>query len=544
MIGDGARVPSLREIAAGAAFAARLPGFLRRPYTVAEARAILQRRLERRETDFVALAREAIYATPGSPYRQLLEVAGCEYGDLARLVTQEGVEGALRVLYRQGVYLTVEEFKGRRPAVRGGVTIEVDPGRCRNPCLSADVATQSSGSRGPRSTTAVSIEFVRDGAVNKCLSLDARGGPWRVALWDVPGGGVTAMLGYSKGGPAVERWFSPVDPADPRLHPRYRWSARALRWGSLLAGRPLPAPCHVSVDDPLSIARWIVDVRREAGRPFLVAYTSPVVRLCRAARDAGLDLGGARFSLWGEPLTDARLAVIRRTGADAFSVYATSETGIIGDGCLAPRSADDMHLLSDSHALIQPGPGGARPGLPPPALLISSLRPTAPLILLNVSMGDQAVVSARGCGCALEHLGWTTHLHAVRSYEKLTAAGMTFLDADVVRVLEEVLPARFGGAPTDYQLVEEEDADGSPRVALLVHPVVGPAPPEEVARAFLAAISPGSGVERVMGTVWRDAGFPRVERRPPLATPSGKVLHLHVASPRRLGERAPADSPR
>jgi hypothetical protein len=288
----------------------------------------------------------------------------------------------------------------------------------------------------------------------------------------------------------------------------------------------------------------MIDVRREGARPFLVAYTSPVVRLCRAARDAGLALDGACFSLWGEPLTDARLAVIQRTGADAFSVYATGETGIIGDGCLAPRASDDMHLLSDTHALIQPGPERAHPGLRPQALLISSLRPTAPLILLNVSMGDQAVVSDRRCGCALERLGWTTHLHAVRSYEKLTAAGMTFLDADVVRVLEEVLPARFGGAPTDYQLVEEEDADGSPRVALLVHPMVGPAPSEEVARAFLAAISPGSGVERVMGTVWRDAGLPRVERRPPLATPTGKVLHFHVGSARRRGDRTPADVPR
>ena len=37
---------------------------------------------------------------------------------------------------------------------------------------------------------------------------------------------------------------------------------------------------------------------------------------------------------------------------------------------------------------------------------------------------------------------------------------MTFLDSDVIRVLEEVLPARFGGGPTDFQLVEQEDDDG------------------------------------------------------------------------------------
>jgi hypothetical protein len=85
-----------------------------------------------------------------------------------------------------------------------------------------------------------------------------------------------------------------------------------------------------------------------------------------------------------------------------------------------------------------------------------------------------------------------THLSSIRSFEKLTAGGMTFLDADVVRVLEEVLPARFGGAPTDYQLVEDESEDGQPRVLLLVHPSLGPVGPDEMARTFLATIGSGS----------------------------------------------------
>ena len=164
---------------------------------------------------------------------------------------------------------------------------------------------------------------------------------------------------------------------------------------------------------------------------------------------------------------------------------------------------------------------------------MTSLRMTAPLVLLNVALGDQAVVVDRRCGCPLEPLGWTRHLHTIRSYEKLTASGMTFLDADVIRVLEEVLPARFGGVPTDYQLVEEEAAGGLARVRLLVRPEVGPVDPDAVAMAFLDAISAGAGAERIMGQVWRDAQVLRVERRAPLATASGKILHLHVgpASP-------------
>jgi hypothetical protein len=61
----------------------------------------LRRRLERREHAFLAVAAEAVYGHRASPYR-LLEAAGCEYGDLVRLVEGDGVEGALRALLRRG----------------------------------------------------------------------------------------------------------------------------------------------------------------------------------------------------------------------------------------------------------------------------------------------------------------------------------------------------------------------------------------------------------------------------------------------------------
>ena len=163
--------------------------------------------------------------------------------------------------------------------------------------------------------------------------------------------------------------------------------------------------------------------------------------------------------------------------------------------------------------------------------LVSTLRASAPLILINVSLGDQAVMEERRCGCPLEALGWTTHLRDIRSHEKLTAGGMTFLDTDLIRVLEEVLPARFGGAPTDYQLVEEEAAEGQPRVRLLVHPRIGAVDAPALIETFLSAIGGGTGSEHVMALLWRDSKFLRVERRAPLAGPSGKIQHLHAEKP-------------
>jgi hypothetical protein len=159
---------------------------------------------------------------------------------------------------------------------------------------------------------------------------------------------------------------------------------------------------------------------------------------------------------------------------------------------------------------------------------LTSIRPTAPLSLLNVNMGDQAELGTRDCGCALQRLGFTTHLHGIRSYEKFTAGGMTFLGVDVLRILEEVLPARFGGGPGDYQLVEDDAADARARIRLLVRPSVGVVDPDAVADAFLTAMGDGSAADRVMSLAWRNARVLHVERRAPIVQPSGKIRPAHV----------------
>src|SRR4051812_24084922 len=110
------------DLVAGARFLTAVPRLMRNPVTVEEARDELHRRLAERRQNFLALVRAGVYGAPASPYRRLLQMAGCEYPDLERLVTQEGLEGALTTLFRQGVYLTVDEAKGRQPIVRGSTT--------------------------------------------------------------------------------------------------------------------------------------------------------------------------------------------------------------------------------------------------------------------------------------------------------------------------------------------------------------------------------------------------------------------------------------
>ena len=519
----------LADVQAGARLLWRLPAFLRRPVRLEEARGILRRRLERREADFLDLMRRAVYGAPQSPYRRLLEHAGCAFDDLVRLVGEEGLEGALHTLYRQGVYLTVDEFKGRRAAVRGSATISAGPALLRNPHAVVHIPAQTSGSRGRRMAVGIDLADVRDEAVGLTLFLDARGGAgWVHAYWGVPGGSsVRALLRLAAAGASPRRWFSQVDPAAAGLPRRYAWSMGLVSWGARLAGRSFGPAQHVSPEAPGPIVRWMGEVLRSGRVPHLLTFASAAVRIAQAVLEEGGEIAGAVFTLFGEPVTAARLAAIARVGARAVPYYASVESGHIGYGCLSPAAPDDLHILEDLHAVIQPGPQGNGGSLPAQVLLLTSLRPTAPFVLLNVSSGDLATMAARSCGCPLERLGWTRHMHTIRSPEKLTAGGMTFLDVDVIRVLENVLPGRFGGAPTDYQLVEEEDPNGRPRLRLLVHPAVGEVDPAAVANTFLAALGAGSGAARVMELLWRGAGLLRVERHPPLVAASGKVLHIH-----------------
>nr|MBA2449283.1 hypothetical protein [Chloroflexota bacterium] len=73
-------LPLVEDVLVGARFLWSLPGFLRHPIGPEQARAMLRRRLERREPDFLGVVKWAIYEHAGSPYRELLGLAGCEYG--------------------------------------------------------------------------------------------------------------------------------------------------------------------------------------------------------------------------------------------------------------------------------------------------------------------------------------------------------------------------------------------------------------------------------------------------------------------------------
>ncbi len=529
------------QVLAGLGLLAGLPSLLRRPMRPRRARQILRQRLDRRAADFLALIKGAVFTGSSSPYRWLFALAGCEYGDLERLVVADGLEAALRTLFRQGVYLSVDEFKGRIPLRRGSASTRLDPSTLRNPWTAWHVPVYTSGSRGERTMIPLDLAWYRARSVNISLWLDAHGGlDWQHATWSVPGGtSLNALLEFAGVGSPLRRWFTPIDLSTAGLDPRYQWSARLLHWAGRALLVPMPRPEFVSVDDPLPIARWLSETLRAGGIPNLDTFPSLAVRVCQAASAAGLDLTGARFFVSGEPTTAARVQAIRRSGGQALPRYGTMESGPIGFGCLLPRAADDIHLFNDLHALVRVVPESAERFARTP-LLISSLRRSAPLVLLNVSLGDVADLAPSRCGCPLEALGWGTSLSNIRSVEKLTAGGMTFLDSDVISALEARLPELFGGGPTDYQLLESEGDDGLPHLTLLVHPRVGPVDEAAVGDAFLSAIGGGEGPQRVMELHLRQARLLEVRRDSPYLTASGKIQHLHVEAPSPSAVKSPA----
>lgn len=517
------------QVWAGAQFFLKLPAYLRRPVTLDQARTRLAEGLRDRESLFLDKVRLDIFGYPERPYAQLMRCAGCEYGDIEALVRRDGLDATLHTLFQAGVYLSIDEFKGRRPAQRGSTAIDVQPSMLRAPRASYVLPASSSGTRSAGTPVMIDLEFIRACAANAAISLSARSMErWAQTSWESPGAGLRfRTVKYAFCGLPPPATFSQIDPRSNAIPAYFRWNLRLLRWVSTVAGRPLPWPQHAPLDNPRPIVDWLQRRRRAGEVPYVHAFTSSAVIACRWAIDNGVDISGSWFVLQGEPVTAAAIATVRRAGCRAIPRYGTMEVGAIAYGCAHGDHADDMHLVANMHGLIQAGEAGAAYGLPPKAVLITSLHAQAPFVMLNLSMGDQAEMSDRVCGCPLEKAGWTTHVWNVRSFEKLTGGGVTLHGTDVIHVLSEILPAKFGGVQTDYQLAEKLGAHGEALLELVVHPRLGELPSEAIVEEFLNALS-RSDSDSMMIQRWRDAGTLQVARRPPAVTTAGKIQYLHV----------------
>ena len=505
--------------------------YLQQPLTPEECRLKILRQLQYRSDSFLKVVERGIYRNPRSPYARLLKHAGIDFGTVAAMVRSDGVETTLERLYDAGVFVTFEEFKGRQPIRRQGLSFSVCPEDFDNPLLARDYELRTGGSRGVGTRIIVDFDLLAHEAAYfhlsvKCLGLESR----PAAIWyAVPPAtaGIKHLLRSAKIGRPIERWFSQNHLAlRPKTLKYFVFTHYAL-YGSKMFGKPLPVPEYTPLEQAKKVASWLAG-KKNAGSPAdLHTNPSSGVRVCLAALERGLDISGAFFRFNGEPYTAAKAKIVTAAGCGAAVQYSLAEIGNIGLACGTPAALDDVHVLTDKLAVIQREKRLLNSTISVNALLYTTLLPSCPKLMLNVESDDYGTFEKRDCGCLLGELGFMHHIDHIRSYDKITSEGMTFLGSELMALVEDLLPSRFGGNPTDYQFVEEEEGSLA-KVSVVISPRVGDVEEGQVISTVLNRLRSFPGCKSMMADRWQAGQTLRVIRREPFATGAAKILPLHI----------------
>ncbi|MGZ4809377.1 MAG: hypothetical protein ACXV7D_08605 [Thermoanaerobaculia bacterium] len=523
-------MPSLAEAVAEVRFALALPGFFRRRrISLDEARSMVRQRLADREGMFLRLATGGIFNNPRSPYLWLLRRAGISQLDLDVMLQRDGLEATLVALRAAGVYVTFEEFKGRKPIVRDGAELPVTAHSFDNPARGHHVNATTSGSSGSPARLAVDLENIADRAPGMMVSLDAHGvldcpqAMWRSILPAIAA--ISSILRGVLMGNVAERWFSPLGPDELSAPWKNRLATEYIIGVGRLAGAPLPRPEYVPFDQAVVVARWAKDAVARRGRALVRGHVSSLTRIALAAEQAGIDLTGTVLWGGGEPPTPSKVAPITRSGATYRSTYFLSEAGAIGLPCCDPVDPTDVHLMADAVAAIGDQPWAEQPRQ---MLWLTSLLSTTPKVMLNVESDDVVTLDQRRCGCTLEAAGFATHLRQIGSLRKVTSEGMTLHGIDVMALVEDFMPSKFGGSALHYQLAEEEDAGGKTRVVLIIDPSIDLPGDEAVEREVLDFLRSRPSPAPLAATTWNQASSLIVRRQIPRWSAQAKLPLLQT----------------
>lgn len=520
-------MPLLSDVYGMARFALGVRPFVRGRVTLEQVRATVRNGMAQREAALVRKVERAVFDNPRSPYLRLCRRAGVELGDVRRLVREQGVEGALATLCEAGIYVTFEELKGRQPIRRGSDTFTVRDGDFDNPWITAHYRGSSGGSSGRPTRIVVDLEHIAETAPHHRLWFEEHGWMDRPLLLWTEGGAVVANrhLLCTRFGKRFDRWFCFAKPRGVKAGLAARWVHTLVRHAAAI-----PRAEMVPIDEAWRVGNYLLELRDGKERPCLITTPSHAIHICLAARAQSRTLEGVTFLVGGEPLTRTRRRTIEAAGAEVVPTYGFTEGGNVGSQCRHPPAVDAIHVSLDAYAVL----GRSRPvaqGTTVDALLLTALRPSCPKVLLNAEIGDYATVVQRRCECLFDEVGYHQHVHTIRSFDKLTGVGMTFVGADLYEVLEGILPARFGGSAIDYQIVERQDSQGLPRYYLLASPDIGPIDERRLSETFLKELGKRWSAYRWMAEVWSRAGVLEVRRERPLATGGGKASPFRTLGP-------------
>lgn len=504
---------------------------------ITDPEAVIRNQLRDREARFLWTVRRAIFEWPRSPYYEMFRLAGCGFEDLERLVRQEGLEEALERLRQQGVYLTHDELKGRTAIVRSGGTIPSGDTSFLNPLARGLMAGVTSGSRGQRTRTAVSTEFQTYCEAYEMLArreFQQAGRP-RIHLRALLPChvGLVLCLTASRLGEGVELWFTAGGTRRDSLH--YRVATNLLVWLERALGARAPYPIDLPPNDFSPVVEHLARYRAQGPPGVVYCSVSAAVRVASAALEKGADIRGTLFRIGGETITDAKRAVIESAGGEIMTHYWISEMGPVGFGCRQMRTGDSVHLFRDSVAAISHRRRAPLCEAEVDSLMFTTLLPFAPRVLINAETDDSGVLEEAPCDCVYSRTGLNTQIRDIYSFGKLTGHAMTLRRFDMLRILETILPARFGGRPGDYQLVEHENGSQT-GLTLRVSPRVGARDSAAIKDRFLSEIRKCEGGATASRDL-RQAEAVEVVIAEPFVTQTGKVLPLHLLGPGTGGRR-------
>jgi len=482
-----------------ARYAWGLNSYFKNTLTPEECYSILTHQIEIRNECFLRILERGIYENQESPYRKILLHEGIEFNDVVELVRQQGVEETLNKLYDAGVFVTIDEFKGRRPIERpGGLHFEVQPHDFDNPFLARQYEAQSSGSRGAGTRVIIDLDLLAHEAAYFhyfLTSFDLCSRP--IATWrDLPPvtAGMKLVLRYAKLGKTLDRWFAHGKFSLSSMSPKFFLFTIYTIYMSRVFGKPIPKPEYVRLGEAARVASWLAEKKKEGKPAILDTNVSSGVRVCVAAKSLGLDISDTFFRFGGEPFTRSKSKLVSETGCRAVCHYSLSEIGTAGLACASSDKLDDVHILTDKVAVIQRQKSLGNGELSVGALVFTTILPSCPKLMFNVDSDDYGIFEKRLCGCPIGELGFHDHFSNIRSYEKLTSDGVTFLGTEILKLVDETLPKSFGGSPTDYQFVEEE-VEGITKVNLVISPRVGQIREDRVLETVFKVLQsyPGGG---------------------------------------------------
>jgi hypothetical protein len=479
--------------------------------------------LQSREENFLTLMRRGVFDNPTSPYHSLFEWAGCGLGDLQKLVREDGLESALAALYRDGVFLTHDELKGRVKIVRGGRQMLTDALSFANPTVRGVLEVSSSGSRsrGTVSTRSLAYQIHREAqesVMQADQEFDDRALVVLSAALPATTGLRRVMNARRSGHPAV-MWFC----GGASLP--YRVLTALFVAEMALTGRPVVFPQYLPLNDFSPAAKYIAGRKQKGKAVLLMGGVSQSVRVVSAALDGGFDISGTLVITSGEALTEPKRRIIESAGCEVHARYIISEFGPVGIGCRL-MEGNCVHLCRDSVAAISRRKKPLHTDVEVESLLFTTLLPSAATILVNAEMDDAGDLGPARCGCELFKMGFTQQIDKIFSYGKLTGYGTSLVGGDVLRILEKLMPDRFGGVPSDYQLVEQEGRNHT-EYELRVNPRLGGVSPEEVRDFFLGEVKRLWGGSSTVSR-WAHGQALKVALAEPYAGKTGKVLALHL----------------